>query len=281
MTNEEIILKLKKSGHADLLQDLCIQNEPIIKRLANKYGRGIIENVEDLSQECALALCKAAQVYDNNRDATFLSFAIPWMKHACIQYIHRNAPISLPQSRLQLINNYIELRQNGTSEEEIKALLKIRSYKDLEAIQRQASYLLSDHILSLDAPRGENEEGEPCSLSDLLADPKDGISDLLERLDEERLMLRIEALPPMERYIVKARLSDHPVSFGELADRLKLTKSELYKLKRQAYRRLQKEVKTVDLAESAFYSSRTHQFMQGRGTSVTEESAIALYEQYR
>ena len=275
MVNERLC-ELIRGGQKSYLQDLIIQNEGIIEKYARRYGRGIVENEEDLRQECRLAMCKAATQFNPNGAAPFIAFAIPYLKHACLQYIRENAPVRIPQSRISVIKRYSELTDTGASDSEIMEQMRLRSYKDLSEIRRQAGYLNPDHVLSLDAPHGESEEGETCTLGDLLADPEDRYMELVDRMETDRLMLRIETLPPIEREIVKMRMQDEPVTLSEIAKKLNLSIAEVRKAKADAYQRLRKEIVTVEIAEKIAFSSSGLGRMQRSFTSGTELAALTV-----
>lgn len=84
LSNEQIV-KLIKSGQTQLYDDLYQQNKRFIHMIAKRYSG--YADIEDLEQECFLALYDAIEKFEPDRGYKFLSYCAWWLKQRCTRYI--------------------------------------------------------------------------------------------------------------------------------------------------------------------------------------------------
>lgn len=86
MTNE-ILVELIQAGEntADNMQKLWEQNRGMIWKLAQQYRNKA--EIEDLMQEGFIGLCNAVDAWQPDAGASFLHYAVFWIKQGMRRYI--------------------------------------------------------------------------------------------------------------------------------------------------------------------------------------------------
>lgn len=89
-SNEELIRAYQK-GEAGALDEIVLANQGIVRMIANKFYSSKIASIseEDLIQEGYIGLITAANKYnlDNERKATFITYAVYWIRAKISRYI--------------------------------------------------------------------------------------------------------------------------------------------------------------------------------------------------
>ena len=83
-TNNETLVHLIQQGNQQAKQDLCIKNEKLVIKCANRY-LGYFGNdldIDDLTQAGFIGLLSAAEKYNSTLDVAFSTYAIYWIKQA-------------------------------------------------------------------------------------------------------------------------------------------------------------------------------------------------------
>ena len=106
MTNEEIIFAIRAGEDVtENMEKLYKQNRGMICKLTEKF-KGI-EDPEDLQQEAYFGLVRAVNLWDPEREAQFLTFAIVCIKTVLYRYITDcGALIRVPANQKTLIYKY-------------------------------------------------------------------------------------------------------------------------------------------------------------------------------
>ena len=187
VTNEELVLMVQSENDKQkCLEQLYFQNYGMISKICNKY-KGI-DNLEDLLQESYFGLCKAAEMWRPDGGASFINYAIYWIRQSILRYIENcGSCVRVPVNRLTLIAKYNKVL-NGyrmrfgqdPSDRELCALLDL-SKDQLMDLKRDVHAL---RIRSTSEPIGE--EGDS-TLEDFIPADGDQFEDVIDRIQNEEL----------------------------------------------------------------------------------------------
>ena len=237
--NEELALRIQ-SGDAAAAEMLLSQNEGYLTELAQHAAPQC--DLEDLKQECALALLESARRFDPAYETKLLTYATPVMETAMTDYAARySSSLSIPISRYNQLRRvaYLCAEAQNTSESELtKAVcggLNV-SAKVAEALIKEYRTLLCVRQLGDDV-FSVSGGGDPAVAYDRL-------------MRRTLLMQRMEeVLTPRELNLVRSYLGigqpdEVGMTFQELAIRLnyngpsgaeKAYKTALQKLRKNLY----------------------------------------------
>ncbi len=242
-TNEELVQRLQ-AGDASAAEELLRQNSGYLTTLAKQYDRMVCGPSlgEDLKQEGALALLKAAGQFDSTMGNRFLTYATPAIQAAMRDCAARSAmPLTIPTGRYHQLRQVLRLVAEKEKASEAELLSHImESLRVSESVAR--SLLLESRTLF-----------QSCALGDQVFEVSGG-GDPAKAYDRQMrrnlLFQRIEEiLSPREWNLVRCHLGigqpeEQGMTFQELAIRLnyngpsgaeKAYKSAIQKLKRRLY----------------------------------------------
>ncbi len=225
------------AGHPDhitLRARVIEANLPLAHHLARRYtGRG--ELLEDLTQVAALALIKAVDGYDPNRNAAFTSYAIPSILGALKRHFRDTAwGMRVPRSAQELAQDVVtatgELEQRrgrAPTSTELADHLRVTVDDLLAAVAAAQAY----HLASLHAPR---VGADGADLVDLIGGVDPRYADV-----DDYLSLRpmFAALPPRERRILALRFYAD-LNQTQIAAEIGLSQMHVSRLLRQSLARL-------------------------------------------
>lgn len=286
-TNEELC-KLIQSG-VDVqsnIESLWLQNTGIVHKLAASYARDSFE-AEDLQQEGYFALLKAADHYDPDCGAKFLTYFIIHLNSRMRRYLNKTrSSVSMSVNLVDDISKYQRTRKKlqadlgkDPSDEMICKSMEI-SGKQLEKIKKASDDF---DVVSLDfIPPGNDD-----SLQIMLADPNDRIEELLYDLvsDQltEQLWKLVDKLNPREQEIIK-EIYLHNKSGAEIGREKGVSNQRINQIKQKAFNKIKKQPESKELLRMAMdvYGIAVHgtslAAFQRTWTSATERAAIKLYE---
>lgn len=111
MTNE-ILVELIQAGEntADNMQKLWEQNRGMIWKLAQQYRNKA--EIEDLMQEGFIGLCNAVDAWQPDAGASFLHYAVFWIKQGMRRYIDDcGYTVRIPVGQRERIGKYNRICQ--------------------------------------------------------------------------------------------------------------------------------------------------------------------------
>ena len=187
MRNEDLVLAIQSGAgnKQDLLYTLFCQNAGMIERIIRRCQGA--EDPADLRQESFFGLARAAELWDPNKEASFITYAVFWIKQAIYRYLENcGGVLRVPSYRRQTIREYYRTVrafrnrfERSPTEKEMCAALGMTP-EEVRAVKKDAQALT---IRSTAEPIGEDGD----VLEDFLKDPQDPIEDLIERIHSEEL----------------------------------------------------------------------------------------------
>lgn len=242
-TNEELVQRLQE-GDASAAEELIRQNSGYLTALAKQYDRSVrgpsLE--EDLKQEGALALLKAAEQFDLPMGNRFLTYATPAIQAAMRDCTARSAlPLTIPAGRYHQLRQVLRFMVENEKASEAELLSRI--VEKLQISRSVAwSLLLESRTLFQSYDLGGQVFAVSCG-----GDPAKAYDHQMQR---KLLFQRIEEiLSPRELNLVRCHLGigqpeEQGMTFQELAIRLnyngpsgaeKAYKSAIRKLKQHLH----------------------------------------------
>ena len=218
-TNEELVQRLQ-GGDPSAAEELLRQNSGYLTVLAKQYDKAVrgpsLE--EDLKQEGALALLKAAEQFDPSMGNRFLTYATPAIQAAMRDCAAGSAlPLTIPSGRYHQLRQV--LRFMAEDEKESEAELLSRIVEKLQVSEPVArSLLLESRTLFQSCDLGDQVFTVSCG-----GDPAEAYDRQMRR---KLLFRRIkEVLSPRELNLVRCHLGigqpeERGMTFQELAIRL-------------------------------------------------------------
>ena len=218
-TNEELVQRLQ-GGDPSAAEELLRQNSGYLTVLAKQYDKTVrgpsLE--EDLKQEGALALLKAAEQFDPSMGNRFLTYATPAIQAAMRDCAAGSAlPLTIPSGRYHQLRQV--LRFMAEDEKESEAELLSRIVEKLQVSEPVArSLLLESRTLFQSYDLGDQVFTVSCG-----GDPAEAYDRQMRR---KLFFQRIEeVLSPRELNLVRCHLGigqpeERGMTFQELAIRL-------------------------------------------------------------
>lgn len=289
MINEELVLAIQAGlDVTGNMEQLYNQNIGMIIKLTEKY-KGI-EELQDLRQEAYFGLVRAVELWDPEREARFLTFAIICIKSVLHRYIAEcGSLIKVPEYQKTLIYKYdrcmnefrARLGRDATPEE-LRALLEI-SKDQLEQLKKDRATLA---IRSTSEVIGGDDDD--ITLEDTLPAEDDQYEDAVDRIQQEQLSrelwAQVDKLPEREASVVRGKYLNGE-TYAQSGERLGVSQERIRQLHARALRTLRsgkaRQRLLPYLSDSAAYSIGTRSglsyFRQCHTTG--QERAVMLLEE--
>jgi len=238
--HEELWLQWRESQDRDARDRLVEAYLWLIRYVAGRLMVGLPSHFDqdDVEGHGCFGLLEAIDKYDPGRGVRFETYAIPWVRGACLQGIKalQWAPALRKRVReLEKVYAALEITlEREPSKSELAAALKIRA-SDLEQRIAEAGALA---IVSLEETLTD-ADGEGSTLGDRLADPnaEDPAAAPQAAEKRERLATAIDTLPEQERLVV-ALFYYEGLLAREISDLLGLSAARVSQIHSQAILRL-------------------------------------------
>jgi RNA polymerase sigma factor (sigma-70 family) len=100
---------VKRSGRR-AREQMVSRNMLLVARQARSFSVSSVValEVQDLIQEGAIGLSRAAEKFDPTRGCSFSTYAVPWIRQSMTRLVHTSGPIRIPVKRASSMN---QLRQ--------------------------------------------------------------------------------------------------------------------------------------------------------------------------
>jgi RNA polymerase primary sigma factor len=257
---EEVELaKRIERGDKQAKERMINSNLRLVVSIAKRYqGHGL--PLGDLIQEGIVGLNRAVEKFDWRRGFKFSTYATWWIRQACQRAIsNQSRTIRVPahvherRAKLARIGRRLEAEtgRKPTNEE----LAEATGFEPQHVEEALAAVEAS---VSLNQTVGEDGDGE---LGDLFADTgaPDPAEEVEGTLRREAVRRALSALPELERRVLELRygFDGEQHSLEAIERELGVSRERVHKLEREAFARLEAELKHVvgataeDLAESA------------------------------
>lgn len=288
MTNEELCL-MYQSGNKEVIGELYKQNTGMVEKIIGRY-KGV-EDPEDLRQEAFFGLVRAVELWDPEREAQFLTFAVICIKSVLHRYIAEcGSIIKVPEYQKTLIYKYdrcmnefrARLGRDATPEE-LRALLEI-SKEQLEQLKRDRVTLA---IRSTSEVIGGDDDD--ITLEDTLPAEGDQYEDAVDRIQQEQLSrelwAQVDKLPEREASVVRGKYLNGE-TYAQSGERLGVSQERIRQLHARALRTLRsgkaRQRLLPYLSDSAAYSIGTRSGLSyfKRNHTTGQERAVMLLEQW-
>lgn len=192
---EERLATLSVQGDTAARGKMVKSNLRFVVSIAKQYQNQGLE-LSDLIQEGSIGMVKASRKFDPTRGFKFVSYAVWWVRQSILAALSEHSLICLPSnliSDISKVRKAVDLFQSRMdrepSIEELSGLVKMKESSVIKAFREMN---VSRHV-SLDAPIGGSEEGDPLSLCSVIPEQSAGPTDLLladesMRTDLERVL---------------------------------------------------------------------------------------------
>jgi len=248
---EEIVLsrKIKKGGEQGekARKTMIRANLRLVINIAKRYmhlGTPFL----DLIEEGNLGLMKAVDKFNPNKGFRFSTYAAWWIKQAITRAIFEQGKmIRMPVYMNELLTKWKKVNERLTqklkrlpTDEEIAKKMKLSRTK-----LKQINFWLTTKTSSLEAPLGEEDEGQ---VLDLVQDHTTIAPDTeIERLfDKERITSLLEIMNDRERTVLDMRfglVDGKTHTLAEVANKLKVSRERVRQIEEQGLRKLRKFIR--------------------------------------
>ena len=288
MSNEEIVALIKKDvNKQENLLTLYNQNLPMIKRIAKPYTT--YEEEADLLQQSYFSLLEAVERYELDKEASFLTYLLIWVRQGIVRYIEDNGRVvRLPSFFVQRISKYkkfvadfITVNGRNPTVEEISQKL-VLSPEQIEEV-----VLYAQQPTSLDKEVGI-VDNDSFTLADTLTSPGDLEEEIVEGIyaDYEKIALWEicqKYLSDNENTIIEERFRNEK-TLQQIADQQGITRERVRKMEHKALSRLRRGKALRELKERLYvienstFNSSLRSYREHHFTSEVERRVLRLEE---
>ena len=249
---EKELAQKSKAGDETARNELIEHNMRLVVSIARKY-KGVGLGFQDLVQEGAIGLMKAAEKFDPDKGFRFSTYATYWIKQTISRAIaEQNRVIRVPVHMIDMASKVKKVTQQLTqafgrapSNKEIAEELEITVAK-LKEIQDTFN-----DTLSLDVPVGDEEDA---TMGDLVADDNfvAPVDNIIQSDRREQILAVLATLSDKEAEIIKMRfgLDDgEPKTLAEIGKHFGCSREWIRQQEEKAMRKLRSPLRKGMLAE--------------------------------
>lgn len=290
MSNEELVIRIRAGvDRAQNMEKLYNQNRGMICKIASKYQS--YAEYDDLLQEGFIGLCSAVDAWEPEGGASFIAYAVFWIRQAMQRYIENNGScVRIPSGQQQKIwkykkicAQYLTLLGREPADWELCRLLGV-SRDNLHYIQEDAR---KGQIGSLSIPLGEDGE---LSLQDAIPDQQDDYAGVLDKIQQEELGAvlwpMVDSLEERQAKTLRARYQEGK-TLKETGETLGCGLQQARSIEAKAMRTLRQPRYADRLRPFLYDEELRSRAMHGTGAqrfrdtwiSATEREALKMYMQ--
>lgn len=211
MTNEELVIEYQ-NGNSDALEALYSQNIKMIEKVIRKYGG--VEELDDLRQEAYFGIYRAAELWNPEKDCSFITYAVYWIRAAIVRYIEEcGGVMRIPSHRRALmirfskaVNAYRVRFGKYPSDIELCALLGLNQ----EQLERLKADIQASRIRSTSEVIGGDEDD--ITLEDTIADENDQYETVIDQIQQEQLSKElwscVDDLKPQQAGVIRGHYKE-------------------------------------------------------------------------
>ncbi|MFN2611982.1 MAG: SigB/SigF/SigG family RNA polymerase sigma factor [Solirubrobacterales bacterium] len=239
-----LLSRYREEGDDRALEKLTERYMPLARRLAARY-RYTNEPMEDLVQVANMALLKAIQRFDMERDAAFSSYAVPTILGELKRYFRDHSwSVHVPrdlQERAVKINKTVDglSKDLGRSPSvmEIGEKLELDLEQVVEALEATQAF----DAASLDAER-PGQDGNMATLGDTVGDEDPGY-EMVEY--GAAIQGTLSSMPERTRLVMHLRFVED-LTQAQIAERISVSQMHVSRIIRRALSDLREAVNTDD-----------------------------------
>jgi RNA polymerase sigma factor (sigma-70 family) len=201
--------RLRRAGERARDQ-LISRNMLLVAKQARSFSVSSMPalEVQDLIQEGAIGLCRAAELFDPTHGFAFSTFAVWWIRQSMTRLVHSSGAIRIPTKRSQAMHKlrrWVEAftAREGRSPSDAEAMKALALTPGDLAILRDAAAVYQ--LRSLDAVMG-NEDGD--SWLSTVAAPDESEPNASDR-EWERVVQSLRPWPALQE-VMERRLAGQP-----------------------------------------------------------------------
>jgi RNA polymerase sigma-B factor len=235
--DRRLLERYHRHGDAAARDALVERFLPLARQLARRYQRAG-EPLDDLVQVASLGLLKAIDRYDPTRQTAFSSFAVPTILGELKRHFRdKGWSVRVPRDLQELAVKVDRVGEDMSRElaraptpTEIGERVGATAEQVLEAREAAGAY----RAVSLDRPRGGEDEEDGNELSDAFGIEDPGFSRAEDAATMERLM---RVLSDREREVLRLRFAED-LTQSEIGRRVGVSQMHVSRLIRQSVARL-------------------------------------------
>ena len=214
---------------------------PLARKLARRYYGGG-EPLEDLVQVANVGLLKAVNRFDEHRQVSFSSYAVPTITGELKRYFRDNAwslhvPRGLRERGLAVHKATREVSERQGRTPTTGELAERLELDESEVVEAQAAYTAFS-AASLDEPVAHDDDGTPQVRLDTLGDDDDSFE-----LAEARVTVapKVRELSSEERRVLHMRFVEDRTQ-SDIADRVGVSQMQVSRILRRTLDKLRRNV---------------------------------------